>query len=194
MKKILCLLSVMAATFVTANASFIDLASLGSSALTVDGGSTTASYTHTGTGLAFTTVALGDTLGGFFNAAPLDWSSSASALGDSIYLQISFAGANPLLPISLEIYDASFSSFNFYQGTTTPISESPDYFKLDLAGSLTPSIFNNVGAIQFTWDGAGTVNGEVQSIAAVPEPSTYALIALGCLVLAGHVIRRRRRA
>jgi hypothetical protein len=43
----------------------------------------------------------------------------------------------------------------------------------------------------------GTYNyngGSPQVTLAVPEPSTYALLTLGGLALAGHVIRRRRRS
>jgi hypothetical protein len=45
-----------------------------------------------------------------------------------------------------------------------------------------------IGTYNFN-NGAPQVTLEV-----VPEPSTYALLALGGLALAGHVIRRRRRA
>jgi hypothetical protein len=44
--------------------------------------------------------------------------------------------------------------------------------------------------------GLGTYNyngGSPEVTLAVPEPSTYALLTLGGLALAGHVIRRRRR-
>ena len=56
-------------------------------------------------------------------------------------------------------------------------------YTFDLEGSLA----NN----QFT-SGAGALGGS--GFTTVPEPSTYALLTLGGLALAGHVIRRRRRA
>jgi hypothetical protein len=52
----------------------------------------------------------------------------------------------------------------------------------------------NVGGAQITWDGGGTVNANIQAIATVPEPSTYALLAMGGLALGGYVMRRRQRA
>jgi hypothetical protein len=61
----------------------------------------------------------------------------------------------------------------------------------------SPFNWNNVGG--WTLDAGGTgnpVNATFTSlnVTAVPEPSTYALLTLGGLALAGHVIRRRRRA
>jgi hypothetical protein len=66
---------------------------------------------------------------------------------------------------------------------------------------------NTGGAGSFQWanvagwtlDAGGTgasVNATFTelTVTAVPEPSTYALLVLGGLALAGHVIRRRRRA
>jgi autotransporter-associated beta strand protein len=41
----------------------------------------------------------------------------------------------------------------------------------------------------FSWD---TINDDVYLTYAIPEPSTYALVALAGALLAGHVVRRRR--
>jgi hypothetical protein len=64
----------------------------------------------------------------------------------------------------------------------------------------TPSLIWSLTAntVAYSVAGAtGTYNfnsGSPEVTLAVPEPSTYALLALGGLALAGHVIRRRRRA
>ena len=174
-----------------AQAQFIDLVSLGSSTYAIDAGVTTATYTQDASGTRFSpSVALGDTLGGVFTAGPLDW-TSYSDLSSALYLQISFTGANPLLPISLLLFNSDFSSSMLYSGTTAPITESPSYFKLDLVGAPSPAILSGVGGAQITWDGGATINANVQSVATVPEPSTYALLTLGALALGAYRLRRR---
>lgn len=57
--------------------------------------------------------------------------------------------------------------------------------------------WNNI--VGWTWDSGGSgssINATFTSldVAAIPEPSTYALLALSGLALGGYVIRRRRRA
>jgi hypothetical protein len=175
-------------------AQFIDLVSLGSSSYLIDAGVTTATYTQDASGTRFSpSVALGDTLGGAFISGPLDWSSYAN-LSSAIYLKIAFTGANPLLPITLQLFNTDFSLSNTYSGTTAPIGESASYFKLDLVGASTPSVLAGAGGAQITWDGGATVNANVEGIATVPEPSTYALLSIVGLALGGYVVRRRCRA
>lgn len=64
--------------------------------------------------------------------------------------------------------------------------------------NVTPSfLWNNV--VGWTLDAGGTgnpVNATFTSldVTAVPEPSTYALLALSGLAIGGYLIRRRRRA
>jgi FtsP/CotA-like multicopper oxidase with cupredoxin domain len=177
-----------------AQAQFIDLVSLGTSGYLIDAGVTTATYTQDVTGTRFSpSVALGDTLGGTFLSGPLNW-SSYSDLSSAIYLKISFTGANPLLPISLQVFNSDFSLSNAYAGTTTPIPASASYFKLDLNGPFNAAVLANVGGAQITWNSGATVNANVEMIATVPEPSTYALLSLAGLALGGYAMRRRRRA
>jgi|688.fasta_scaffold972380_1 hypothetical protein len=172
----------------------IDLVSLGSSGYLIDSGVTTATYTQDTTGTRFSpSVALGDTLGGTFISGPLNWTAYSADLSTSIFLKISFTGANPLLPISLQIFNSDFSLSNAYAGTTTPIAESPGYFKLDLNGPFNAAVLAGVGGAQITWDSGATVNANVETIATVPEPSTYALIAVAGAAFGLHRIRRKRR-
>lgn len=62
---------------------------------------------------------------------------------------------------------------------------------------VTPFNWNNV--VGLTLDAGGTGNAvnatfTSLSVTAVPEPSTYALLALSGLALGGYAMRRRRRA
>ena len=178
-----------------AQAQFIDLVSLGSPTFTIDTGNASGLYSQSGIGVTYSpSVALGDTLPGTFSA--LDWSSNTD-LSTSAYLKISFSGANPNLPMSLELFDSTLTSSIKYQGTTDPAASgsAAPYFKFSLTSGPIPAGFlSSIGGAQITWDGDGTVNASLQAIATVPEPSTYALLALGGLALGGYVVRRRRRA
>ena len=174
---------------------YIDLADFGSGSYTVDSGSTTAVYTHDALGLTFSpSVALGDSLGGTYNSAPLDW-SSYSDLGSTIYLKVVFTGANPLSPMVLNIYNADFSLNIQYEGTSIPIgtAEGANYLPFALTpGTFSPAVLASVGGSQLTWGGSGSAGVRVEAVATIPEPSTYALLGLAGLALAGYAVRRRR--
>ena len=174
---------------------YIDLADFGSGSYTVDPGSTTATYTQGALGLTFSpSVSLGDTLGGTWNSAPFNWSSYAD-LANTIYLKVVFTGANPLSPMVLDIYNSDFSASTQYQGTSIPIGEvmGANYLPFALTpGTFSAAVLANVGGAQITWGGAGNAGVRVEGVATVPEPSTYALLGLAGLALAGYAVRRRR--
>lgn len=181
----------LALTVCFGQAFHIDLVSFGSADYSVAAEATTAPYTQNVLGLTFSpAVAAADTIGGTFNSAPLDWSSYDSQLSSNIFLKIVFTGANPNLPISLSIFDSTLTFANTYSGTTTTGDE--DYYTLSLVGSYLPAVSLSAGGAQLTWDGGSNLNASVQSIATVPEPSTYALLGLAGLALAGYTVRRRR--
>jgi hypothetical protein len=168
----------------------IDLVSLGSPTFTVDPGATTATYSQTSSGLVFNgAYALGDTLGGSFAAQ--DWSLYAGP-AFQFGIVMSLTGTNPDLPFSVQLYDGSFNVINTYSGFTTGAGTST-FQPLTLAIAGT-GVLSSVAGVQFTWDGGGTVNATAEQVAVIPEPSTYALLALGASALGGYAIRRRRRA
>jgi hypothetical protein len=173
---------------------YIDLADFGSVSYTVDTGSTTATYTQGALGLTFSpSVALGDTLAGAYNSAPLDWSSYAD-LASTIYLKVVFTGANPASPMLLNIFNSDFSLNNQYEGTSVPIGTvvGANYLPFTLTGAFSSAVLSDVGAAQITWGGSGSAGVRVEAVATVPEPSTYALLGLAGLALAGYTVRRRR--
>jgi hypothetical protein len=167
----------------------IDLVSLGSDTFTIEAGATTAAHSQTASGIVFNgSYALGNTLGGTF--VTQDWSSASFT---EFGLVMTLTGANPNLPFAVDFYDASFDIINTYEGFTLGVGSSPTYVPLTLILPGT-GILSAVSGIQFTWNGDGAIDTTVQSVAAVPEPSTYVLLALAGVGLGGYVFRRRLRA
>ena len=174
-------------------AQFIDLVSLGSPTFTIEPSISSGTYSQSASGITYSpSVALGDSVGGTITATNL---SSFTDLQNAAYLKISFSGANPNLPMTLELFDSTLASSIKYQGTTDPTAtgSAAPYFKFSLTSGPIPSGFlSGIGGAQITWDGDGSVNATLQAIATVPEPSTYALLALSGLAIGGYAIRRRR--
>jgi hypothetical protein len=78
-------------------------------------------------------------------------------------------------------------------------SSTPSTVSVGVNAGAAPIGFQWNNIVGWTLDSGGSgnlVNATFTelTVTAVPEPSTYALLALGGLALAGHVIRRRRRA
>lgn len=188
MKKLLTTAAIAANFAVVAYAQQIDLVSLGSPTFTVDPGATTAAYTQSASAIIFNaTYALGDTLGGSFTTQ--DWSNPAYT---QFGVVMTLTGANPNLPFSVQFYDDSFNVINTYGGTTVPLVAGTPTFaplSLNIAGT---GVLTSVAGIQFTWDGGGAINTTVENVAAVPESSTYALLALAGTALGFYRLRRQR--
>jgi len=177
---------------------YIDLADFGSGSFTVDPESSTGSYSQGALGLTYSpSVALGDTLVGTYNSGPLDWSSYAD-LANTIYLKVVFTGANPSSPMVLDIYNTGGVASLQYQGTSIPsgVVVGANYLPFALNSGYTPlqiaGVLSDVVASQITWGGSGSAGVRVEGVATVPEPSTYALLGLAGLALAGYAARRRR--
>ena len=177
---------------------YIDLADFGSGSYTVDPGSTTATYTQGALGLLFSpSVALGDTLVGVWNSGPLNWTSYAD-LANTIYLKVVFTGANPSSPMVLDIYNNGGALSLQYQGTSIPagVVVGANYLPFTLNSGYTSfqiaAVLSDVVASQITWGGSGTAGVRVDGVSTIPEPSTYALLGLAGLALAGYTVRRRR--
>jgi autotransporter-associated beta strand protein len=85
----------------------------------------------------------------------------------------------------------SNATFNYYVANTSGVIEynGVNYTTLDESLDITLSTVNANGA-DFA---GGTVNGQIAQFKVVPEPSTYALLALAAAGFAAHTLRRRRR-
>ena len=181
----------------TSSASYFDLVSFGNTAFTVDPDATTANYTQSSSALNFSpSISLADTIGGSFNAAPFDWSTYISSVATAFAVKISIvSGSNPNLPFSLSLVNAGGDILNFVGTTVGATTDTYIALTLNATDPGNPLVLNGVTAGQFTWDGgAPSANVSLQSVAAVPEPSTYALLVLGGLALSGYALRRRTRA
>jgi hypothetical protein len=169
------------------------LAPLGTDNFTVDGGSTTASYSQTATNLTLITpFGIGDTLGGVFSTA-YNWSAYSNTNNFTFGLFMSAAGASPGIPFTVEFFNGALDTIvNTYTADASGLNSSPTFvaMSLSLAGS---GDFSSIGGMQFTWDGGGTGTVVVDSIAVsvVPEPTTWALLVLGVALFGGLALRRR---
>jgi hypothetical protein len=148
---------------VPSHADFTDIVSLGSATYSIEDSASSGAYSQNAAGVRFNpSVALGDTVGGTF--APTNW-TSFTGLTNTIYLKLSFVGANPFLPVTLEIFNSDFSQSNAYLGTTTPIAGSSDYFKFEIIGSSIPAVIGDAAGAQITWDGDAPIDVTIHSIA-----------------------------
>ena len=177
----------IASTFVagilTCNAQ--TLMNFGTTDFTVETNITNVTNSQTATTATITSGEAGGIFAGILTT-PFSLSST-----DSIVLVLSFTGTNRNTPFDLAFFDSSFTSIGTYQGNTSAATLASTPTNLGL--TLTTAAFSgaSVGAIQMGLNGAGdSINYTFHSVSVVPEPSTYALMALGGLVLF-FVIRRR---
>jgi hypothetical protein len=198
MKKTIVLIACVAVLAVStkASAQFIDLISFGN---VVSGGipslgNTEGAGSQTATSVNFTSaIALSDA---FYNALELSPALSLVS-SETLYLKVSSPiGHNPNL--TFNIFDSSWDQgADNIGGSTadTPVTIGGfSYFPLVINGS--PDLAN-ITYLNFSWGGSSTgttPNISLNGIATVPEPSTYALMALGGLVLFFAIRRRSAQA
>jgi hypothetical protein len=136
------------------------------------------------TGVSFTpTVTFGDT---FFNSIAM---SPTFSLTSPIFLKTTIT-TNPNVGFSITFNDQTTAN-RLTSQTNNPgnvVDSGFTYIPLSTVGS---PIQSGIEFVTFGWDNSAAANLTVHAIS-VPEPSTYALMALGGLSL--FFIARRRKA
>jgi hypothetical protein len=87
-----------------------------------------------------------------------------------------------------------FQTIRFTLGAANNYTLSFDGVDVSNTGlSITASDISQIRIFNFNAGGGAPANQYFNNLEAVPEPSTYALLALGAAGLGAHLIRRRRR-
>lgn len=162
------------------------LSNFGTSNFTVDTDNSTLPFTQSGS--SFTATDTSGILAGVFNT------SFSLSSASPLRLNLLFTGTNQNTPFTIQfLAPTTFASIATYSGSTAGATSASVSTQISLSTGAT---FTNqtVGGVNITLNGAGgqTVSYQFQSLEVVPEPSTYALMALGGVIL--FFIARRRKA
>jgi hypothetical protein len=155
-------------------------------------------FSGTGSQGATGVVVNGAINNGDFIYAPFSSLQNWSALftpGSYFSIFMNTASPNPNVAMSLEFLDGDSATIDVWSGFSGAAAVN-GYVDFDTLGTSGTGDYSIVSAIQITWANpeAATINTTMSTIAVVPEPSTYALLALSGLAFGGYIIRRRRRA
>lgn len=188
-------LFVLGACLAVSNASAqTNLAQLGSDNFTIlleEGG---ANITQTATNLtSVTPQTFGGIFGGEFASAYTTWTNYSDTNVWTFGLFMSVPAANPNVTFTVEFFNAGLSQIiNAYQGSTENATSGSSFIPV-LVSSNGTGDFSTVGGFQLTWNGGGSGDVIIDSVAVVPEPSTWALFGTASAVF-GFLAWRRRAA
>lgn len=164
---------------------------LGTGSFAIEPLATDAPHTQIATGITFApSVAFGHTLGGYFDT-PKDFTTYSTPPW-TFGMVMKLTSISEHIFYSVELYDSAFSRIDTYMGDTGDLVVGTSTFStLDLIAGTGTGDYSDVAALQLTWNGGTSMNLTVESISAVPEPNTLALLGLGAAGLA--ILRGRNR-
>ena len=194
MKKTFAILATSLAILSAAQANIL-LKDLGSSTTTVETTITNIPYTlnTSSTQLSSITDNAGNQIAWIFNT-PF---TLASINSKNLFLNFSLSGTNPNSSFHIDLYDAGYNNIYTFTGTTTSASSTTSDVALTFS-SLSGVASSSFAAASLAFDGAGSTISSMTvsnlNYAAVPEPSTYALLAVGAVGLLLSFRRRKVQA
>jgi len=111
---------------------------------------------------------------------------------NTIRLTGTMSGTNAASNFSVDLFNGALNQTRTYSGNLSGFgSGSPATVVLTFVSETAP--FNDIAAFSFTGAGTGdAVNFTFDSLEAIPEPSTYALLALGLGSLVFFRMRSKR--
>ena len=182
-------LTLIAATLtISAHANGLNtLLNFGNSTFTVDPAFSQSNFSQTSSAVTFGSIssitAPNNTIFGTFT--PANW--SGFGLSD-FQINVTLTGSNSA-PLSIELYDGDSNLLATSSAIGIPTTASNTYFSIPITLESGANL-NSVGGFLLKINDSGNIPLSVNSFAAVPEPSTYALLAIGGL---GLFLAARRR-
>lgn len=147
----------------------------GASPFTVDTTNTNFGFTQTASEILINGSDSGSILAGTFTSVNITGQNT-------IQLTLKVTGTNPNSNFSVELFDPTFTLIRTYTGNFASFGSS--FTQVTLKPSATNPTFTSIAGFQFTANGSGTaVNATLDTLTAVPEPSSYAFMILGLSVV-----------
>jgi hypothetical protein len=167
--------------------------------LLTDLGSSTTSVYEPGTNILYTLNTSSTQFSGISDSgSQITWLFNTSLpLADinsqNLFLNFSLSGTNPNSGFHIDLYNSDGTRYYTFTGTTNSASSVTTDISLTYA-SNTGGAFSSIFAAGLFFDGLGSTISSMTvsnlNYAAVPEPSTYALLGIGAV---GLFLSFRRR-